>query len=333
MENLFVYVMFFVGLIIIIKGGDWFVDAAVWIAITTGVPNILVGATLVSLATTLPEFFVSTIATLEGHSEMAIGNAIGSTICNIGLVLGLCACISPIQIRRKFFSIKGFMMIFSLLCFYYFANDKVLVKIEGFMLILFLIIYIIINVFEFTNAGPSNSFKSYYNIRWYNILINITKFVVGAFAIIIGAKLLVDNGVQIANIFHIPEQVVSLTLIALGTSLPELVTSVTATIKGHQGISVGNIIGANVLNITMVLGASSIIPKNGLVISTRNIEIFNKTMINVPQTLILDIPMSFLLMCILVLCATFKRKIDRKHGLLIFVLYIAYIVILGLISF
>ncbi|QEK12042.1 calcium/sodium antiporter [Crassaminicella thermophila] len=333
MENLFVYVMFFVGLIIIIKGGNWFVDAAVWIAITTGVPNILVGATIVSLATTLPEFFVSTIAVVEGYSEMAIGNAIGSTICNIGLVLGLCAFISPIQVRRKFFSIKGFMMIFSLLCFYYFANDKVLTKIEGFMLILFLIIYIIINVFEFNNADTSNSFKKHHNIGCYNIFINIAKFVVGAFAVIIGAKLLVDNGVRIANILHIPKQVVSLTLIALGTSLPELVTSITATIKGHQGISVGNIIGANVLNITMVLGASSIISNKGLMISIRNIEIFNKTLVNVPQTLILDIPMSFLLMCILVLCGTFRRKVDRKHGLLIFVLYIAYIAILGLISF
>ncbi|QZY57078.1 calcium/sodium antiporter [Crassaminicella profunda] len=333
MENVLVFFMFFVGLLIIIKGGDLFVDAAVWIAIATGIPKILVGATLVSLATTLPELFVSTIAIIKGHPEMAIGNAIGSTICNIGLVLGICACISPIRVRRKFFSIKGFMMMLSLICFYVFAYDQTVMKVEGFVLILFLIIYIIINVVEFNQAGSSNGFRSSYKTKRLHIFVNILKFVIGACGIVIGARLLVDNGVQIAEILHIPEQIVSLTLIALGTSLPELVTAVTATIKGHEGISVGNIIGANILNITMVLGVSSIIPKNGLTISTRNIELFHKILTDVPQTLVLDMPMSFLLMSLLVLCGTFRRKIDRKHGFLIFVLYAAYIGVLAAISF
>ncbi|WP_053956986.1 calcium/sodium antiporter [Inediibacterium massiliense] len=333
MENLMIYGLFLIGLIMIIKGGDLFVDAAVEIAMATGIPPILIGATLVSLATTLPEFFVSTIATLKGHPEMAVGNAIGSTICNIGFILGICACISPISIRRRFFSIKGFLMIVSLGCFYFFAIDKVVLKTEGFMLLLLLILYIIINILEVNYKGSKTSKDLRKHIHKKNIFFNGIKFILGGFLVVLGARLLVDNGVEMAKIFHIPEQIISLTLIALGTSLPELVTSVTATLKGHEGISVGNIVGANVLNITMVLGTSCMIPKNGLYLSTRDITFLNQSLLHVPQTLVFDIPFALLLMSILVLCGTMKKQIDRKHGMLLFTIYVVYIGLLGAISF
>ncbi|WP_129597325.1 calcium/sodium antiporter [Anaerophilus nitritogenes] len=332
MENLIIFGLFLIGLIMIIKGGDLFVDAAVEIAIVTGIPPILIGATLVSLATTLPEFFVSTIATLKGHPEMAVGNALGSTICNIGFVLGICSCISPIAIRRRFFSMKGFLMIASLACFYGFAIDKVILKKEGLILLSFIIIYIIINIVEVNYKGSKTSTYSHKNINKKNIFFNGMKFILGGFLVVLGARLLVDNGVEIAKIFHVPEQIISLTLIALGTSLPELVTSVTATLKGHEGISVGNIVGANFLNMTMVLGTCCMIPKNGLYLSTRDITFLNKSLLNVPQTLVFDIPFSLLLMSILVLCGTMKKQIDRKHGMLLFTIYVVYIGLLGAIS-
>ncbi len=334
MENIMVFVLFFIGLFIIIKSGDLFVDSAVWIARVTGIPNVIIGATLVSLATTLPEFFVSTIATLDGHLDMAMGNAIGSTICNIGLILGLCAIISPIPVRRRFFSIKGILMLCAIAILYMMAFNRQISRIEGFLLLILLIIYIIINIFEvYTHKGDQ------YTVRYREknikvaLLKNSFKFILGTGGIILGARLLVDNGVLIANIFNIPEQVISLTLIALGTSLPELTTSLVAIIKGHEGISVGNIIGANILNLTMVLGASSIAARDGLIISVRNIDVLGKKLIDFPQTLALDIPFSALLMLILVIGGTANRKISRHDGVLLIVLYLSYLMILALISF
>ncbi|MBB6214869.1 cation:H+ antiporter [Anaerosolibacter carboniphilus] len=334
MENIIVFVLFFIGLFIIIKAGDLFVDAAVWIAKITGVPNILIGATLVSLATTLPELFVSMIATLDGHLDMAMGNAIGSTICNVGLILGLCAMISPISIRRRFFSVKGILMICATVILYLMAFNRQISRNEGFVLLILLIIYIIINIFE-VYTRKEDKYTIRYQEKNFNtaLLKNLFKFITGAGGIILGARLLVDNGVLIANILNIPEQVISLTLIALGTSLPELSTSLIAVIKGYEGISVGNIIGANILNLTMVLGASSIAAEDGLIISVRNFEVLGKKMVAIPQTLVLDIPFSALLMMILIIAGTVNRKLGRQDGVLLMLLYIAYLTVLALISF
>ncbi|MEW9123751.1 MAG: calcium/sodium antiporter [Thermotaleaceae bacterium] len=331
MNEILIFVMFFIGLIIIIKGGDLFVEAAIWIAIITGIPTILIGATLVSFATTLPEFFVSTIAATKGYTEMAIGNAIGSTICNMGFILGICSLISPVTIRRRFFTIKGLLMIGALISFYYFSRDYVVDEFDGYVLLLILILYIIINITEFkTNVEAKDSVEKWNGLSFAK---NICKFIFGCGLIILGARLLVDNGVEIANIFNVPEQVISLTLIALGTSLPELITSITAIIKGHMGISVGNIIGANILNITMVLGGSSLLSQNGLLISTRDLSIADRILVQVPQTLVFDIPVSLLMMVIIVLCGTYKRMIDRFHGALLLSLYLCYLSILVYISF
>src|SRR5690606_32033666 len=125
MDTFLVFVVFFIGLLTIVKGGDFFVDAAIWIAKKTGISPMIIGATIVSIATTLPEFFVSTVASNEGHSDMAVGNAIGSTICNIAFIIGLCACIKPIKIKKKSFTVKGIIMIVYLLIFYAFASDGV----------------------------------------------------------------------------------------------------------------------------------------------------------------------------------------------------------------
>ncbi|WP_068554893.1 calcium/sodium antiporter [Thermotalea metallivorans] len=334
METMLVFIMFFIGLLIIVKAGDLFVEAAVWIAMVTGIPSIFIGATLVSLATTLPELFVSVIATWNGHLDMAIGNAIGSTICNIGLILGLCATISPIPIRRKFFTIKGLLMMGAIFCFYVFAADKEVSRIEGWILLILLILYIIINIFEVYNY-KENRFQICHKESNGKVALwrNLIKFFIGAAGIILGARLLVDNGVLMAKIFDVPEQVISLTLIALGTSLPELTTSLIAMLKGHEGISVGNIIGANILNLTMVLGTSSLVANDGLHISVENMEIMGKRLINFPQTIVLDVPFSALLMLILVICGTANRRIDRQHGLLLLGLYIIYLIVLAYISF
>lgn len=315
MDTVIVFVIFFIGLLTIVKGGDLFVDAAIWMAKKTGIPSIVIGATIVSIATTLPEFFVSTVASNEGHSDIAIGNAIGSIICNIAFVIGLCSCIKPIKIKKGLFNVKGFMMIGYLIIFYIFSRNGMVTFKEGFILLALFLFFIIINILEFKVRGENTEKikkESVHSKK--DIILNIVKFILGAWFIVIGAHMLVDSGVKIARIFKIPQQVVSLTLLAVGTSLPELVTSVAAVIKDEENISVGNIIGANILNLTIVLGSSALVSDNGLFISD--------------QTLYLDIPIALLVMTIFVFSGAVKKEIDRKSGLLFLTIYIIYLIIL-----
>lgn len=315
MDTVIVFVIFFIGLLTIVKGGDLFVDAAIWMAKKTGIPSIVIGATIVSIATTLPEFFVSTVASNEGHSDIAIGNAIGSIICNIAFVIGLCSCIKPIKIKKGLFNVKGFMMIGYLIIFYIFSRNGMVTFKEGFILLALFLFFIIINIleFKFRDENTEKIKKESVHSKK-DIILNIVKFILGAWFIVIGAHMLVDSGVKIARIFKIPQQVVSLTLLAVGTSLPELVTSVAAVIKDEENISVGNIIGANILNLTIVLGSSALVSDNGLFISD--------------QTLYLDIPIALLVMTIFVFSGAIKKEIDRKSGLLFLTIYIVYLIIL-----
>ncbi len=314
METGLTFLFFVIGLFIIVKGGDLFIDGAVWVAYKTGIPPAIVGATIVSVATTLPEFFVSTVASNEGYSEMALGNSIGSTICNIAFVLGICALIKPIKVENKFFGIKGFMMIAYLLVFFFFSLDGIVTHKEGIILVFLFLVFILLNILEFREEGINGNKRIKKPSNKKENIINLTKFIVGAWFIVIGAHMLVDTGVKIAYIFGIPKQVVSLTLLAIGTSLPELVTSISAIIKNEESISVGNILGANILNLTTVLGFSSLVSDNGLLVQR--------------QTIILDLPMSLLVMLIFVFKGIFKREIDRRLGGLLLVIYLIYLIIL-----
>lgn len=309
-----VFFIFVIGLVMIIKGGDLFVDAAVWIAKVTGIPSIIIGATIVSIATTLPELFVSTIASNEGYLDMAMGNAIGSVICNIAFIIGLSACIRPIKIDKKFFGIKGFMMITYLLIFYYIAFDGVITFVEGAILLSLFIIYILMNIIE--SKRQSENIYEYQSVKYTrkDFILNMIKFTAGALLIIVGAHIMVDSGVKIAQILKIPQQVVSLTLLAIGTSFPELITSLVATIKGEQNISVGNILGANILNLTIVLGMSTLVSDSGLFVSNR--------------TLLIDIPICFVVMFIFVITGIKKSELNYKFGILLLSIYIIYLIFL-----
>ncbi|MCM8712110.1 calcium/sodium antiporter [Clostridium sp. SYSU_GA19001] len=328
---LLVFLLFALGLFIIIKGGDIFVDAAVWFAKVTGMPNILIGATVVSLATTLPELFVSTIASFNGAPEVAIGNAIGSTICNIGLILALSMIFMPGNVDKTSVRNKGLLMIGSTIVVMLLSLDKVMYFYEGLILLLLLIFYVYLNIKEVKSnkeiAVESISSEEIQRDRKI-VITNISKFVLGSVLIVFGARLLVDNGIKIAEFLKVPQAVVSLTLIALGTSLPELITTITAIVKKHYDISVGNIIGANILNVTMILGTSSIFSSNGLVINNRTLNIFNNVYV-IPQTLYIDIPVSLLQMIIVVLPAMLFGKLKRWQGITVLTIYISYLIFLG----
>lgn len=309
------FAVFFVGLFIIVKGGDMFVESAIWVAQKTGISPMIIGATIVSIATTLPELFVSTVASNQGHSDIAIGNSIGSSICNIAFIIGLCAFIKPIKIKGSSFAIKGLIMIVYLAVFYVFAFDGIIDFSEGIFLMLLFALFVVLNIIELKNENKVIKKKAkYYPYDKKEIFINILKFVLGAWFIVIGAHMLVDSGIKISQILKIPKHVVSLTLLAVGTSLPELVTSLVALFKGESNISVGNIIGANILNVTIVLGASTLVSDHGLLVNR--------------QTIFLDVPYSFLIMILFILIGFLKGQISRKTGALLLGLYLVYLFIL-----
>ncbi|NMB06764.1 MAG: calcium/sodium antiporter [Tissierellia bacterium] len=314
MEIIWTFFLFALGLIMTIKGGDWFVDASIWIAERTGISSGIIAATIVSIATTLPEFFVSTVASNEGFSEMAVGNALGSYTCNIAFVIGLCAIIKPIEIKDSFFGIKGIMMLINLFIFFVFSKDGIINEKEGFILLSLIIPFIIINIFEYKQRNKSKSKKKKGFINKKDIVFNGIKFIMGGAFIIYGAHILVGTGVEIANILRIPKQVVSLTLLAIGTSLPELVTSLMAIFKNQQSISIGNILGANILNLSIIMGASQLVSEHGLRISY--------------QTIFLDIPIAILVGLIFVSAGLIKEEINRLLGIVFLGIYIIYLLIL-----
>lgn len=325
MSTIITVFLFILGLLIIIKGGDWFVESAVWLAKVTGIPSVLIGATIVSIATTLPELLVSTIATYQQFYDVAIGNVVGSMVCNIGLILGATAILSPIKINRLNFSIKSGFMLATCVILFIMAWDKLITPAEGSILLIIFAIYIILNIMEFKGKGKGEG-AELERIKYdkSHATKNIFMFILGAAFITIGARLLVTNGVAIANLIGIPEQVVSLTLIALGTSLPELITAITSVVKGHHGISVGNIIGANILNMVMVIGFSTKIAERGLVISYQNVML-GATIHNIPQTLYLDLPVALGLMTILVLGGSITGRINRWIGAILLSIYCIYL--------
>ncbi len=318
--------LFILGLLVIIKGGDWFVEAAVWIAKITGIPSIFIGATIVSVATTLPELLVSTIATSQHYYDVAMGNVVGSLVCNMGLILGLTAVISPIKLSKKSFAFKSGIMLLCGFILLFFATDTLISRFEGGIFLIIFVIYIIYNILELKLGGNNKESLDGETIKYSrrHTAEYILKFVFGAVFIVVGARLLVDNGVALAKIIGIPEQIVSLTLIALGTSLPELITAMTSIAKGHHGISVGNIIGANILNMLMVVGTCARISSGGLVISYQNVML-GATIYNVPQTLYLDLPVSLVLMLILVIGGSLTGKIGRMIGFSMLAIYSAYL--------
>lgn len=303
-----------IGIVMTVKGGDLFVDAAIWMAERTGISSGIIGATVVSVATTLPEFFVSTVASKDGFSDMAIGNALGSYICNIAFVIGICALIKPIKVQSSFFGIKGVMMMSYLCIFFILSKDGIITYNQGYFLLSLAVFFLIINVIEYKMGNTTEERPTKTPLKLKELLLNGFKFAIGGFLIIYGANLLVDSGVEIANVLRIPKQVISLTLLAIGTSIPELVTALTATIKGEHSMSLGNILGANILNISVIMGGSSLVSEQGLIVSK--------------QTLILDIPIAIIVSLIFLVSGIYGEKISRFTGGSLLAIYIGYLLIL-----
>ncbi|MEG1782738.1 MAG: calcium/sodium antiporter, partial [Oscillospiraceae bacterium] len=250
-------ILFILGLIIIIKGGDAFVDAARWISEVTGIPKLIVGATIVSLATTLPELFVSVIATRQGSIGIATGNAIGSVIANIGIGMSIGLIASPMIVDPKTFGPKAFLMIIISIALFIVGFDGKLSFLNSLILLALLGFYIYSNVMSAKQASIDAADDDKPSVTKNAVVTNLLKFALGALGIIWGADLLVDNGQIIAAALGVSEEIIGLTVIAIGTSLPELVTAFTSIAKKETSLSVGNIIGANIIDMSMILPVCS----------------------------------------------------------------------------
>ena len=310
-KMIFTIILFLLGFVLITKGADIFIESTISVAKKTNIPEIVLGATIVSLATTFPELTVSAFASIHGHTTMSLGNAIGSIICNTGLALGLVAMIKPFNVDKKIFNSKAILLIISVIVLIILGMDKTIGRTDAMALIGLLVIYMINNYNSIPKTGSrrtSNATNIEYS-KSSDMIKLVVMFVIGITMMIIGSRLLVNNGIKIAEVLGVPQAVISLTVIALGTSLPELVSCLTAIRKSHNAISVGNILGANILNIVSVIGLSSFI---------NDIPILK-------QTSMVDFPFMILLLLILIIPTFIKQKIYRFQGLLMILTYIIYI--------
>lgn len=306
-----IVLLFLIGFILITKGADIFINCTVEIGKKTNISELILGATIVSFATTLPEMTVSLFASIDGHATMSLGNAVGSIICNTGLVLGLVAFISPFKVDKNMFISKSILLLICVITLILLGLDGNITKIDSIALLALLSIYTYTNYKSVANENM-NSRKAKPKTSLAEALKIGIFFVLGLIMMIVGSRLLVDNGVIIAEFIGIPQSVISLTVIALGTSLPELVSSITAIRKKHHAISVGNILGANILNIVSVIGISAI--PNNIPILSQNIS--------------LDFPFMVLLLLTLILPTIKKHKLYRWQGLVMLGTYFTYIITL-----
>ena len=344
MEIFIAIALLIVGIALIVKGGDFFVDAASWIAEVSGIPPLLVGATIVSVATTLPELIVSIIATASGSVEIAVGNAVGSVVANLGLIMAISLICMPGKVNRKEYLFKSAVLVVAVLnlflaCFGGAVNESGLHTLSvGLGLVVFeiFIVFVAENVItalraikhpitaestgatvEMNGGDASLSGKEEAEEEKpvakdkKTVIINVLKFLGGAAGIVGGAELLVRYGQQLALLAGVSEGIIAVTLVAIGTSLPELVTTISAIVKKKASISVGNIIGANILDLTMILPICAMVSGGALVVPR--------------EALLLDLPFCLGLSLIAVVPMLITKKFHRWQGIALIVTYAAYL--------
>lgn len=311
MELAITIVLFLVGLGLIIKGGDIFVDAATWAADISGIPKFVIGATVVSFATTLPELLVSIFAAFDGKVDIAIGNAVGSVTANTGMIMAISMICLPSLARRKSIGFKAILMIIAIGGLFFFSIDGRLGLIESVVLLALFAI----NMYESIKQGKTGTIakklEEKVSVTRRDVLVNAFKFVLGTAGIVVGADMLVDYGSEIARAFGVSEAVIGSTLIAVGTSLPELVTTITAIAKKEASLSIGNIIGANVIDITLILPLCALFSGKPIPVQGQN--------------LYLDIPGCLIIGCIALIPILIRQKYTRALGLIVLAAYSGYI--------
>ena len=319
------YFLLAFGFILLIKGGDWFVDAATGIAKRFHLPELLIGATVVSIGTTLPEVMTSAMGAMSGTGAIAYGNAIGSIICNTALIAAITIAVKPGKANKKtlifpvvfFFAVAGF----------YAFNAYVFKGFErwtGFVLLAAFVVYMIVNLINMKKNPEEVEIEEVEvevesDEKKGGLLKDLLFLVIGAAVIAVGAYLLVESATDIAHQLGVPESVIGLTVVAIGTSLPELVTAITSLAKGHGSLSLGNIIGANIFNIVLVSGTAIAINPFKIPLTSM---LFGQN-----ASLVFDLPVVFLVMGIMTIPTILKGHLKRWQGISLLAIYVAFMAV------
>lgn len=316
--NLFLVILLFaLGLVLVVKGGDFFVDAASWMAEASGIPKFIVGATIVSVATTLPEMLVSMIAAAGGKVDMAVGNAVGSVTCNTGLIMGLLVVFMAGTVKRSQFGVKSLLMIAAAVVLAVFGLSGSLGTVPSVLLLILFALFIAENLITGRREmGASTDERPEVNRQ--TLMRNIVLFLAGTAGIVIGAQLMVDNGSALAAALGVPEAIIGVTMIAVGTSLPELVTAITAIRKRQSQLSVGNIIGANIIDLTVILPLCSLVSGKALPFGV--------------QSMYWDMPACAIIAAIAVIPTLITEKLQRWQGVLLLASYAVYLVLITCVA-
>ena len=304
-------VLFVVGLVAIIKGGDWFVDSASWFAEATGIPKFVVGATVVSFATTLPELLVSVRAAMNGSAQLALGNAVGSVTANTTLIMGVSLVAMAGAVNRKSFALKAGLLVAAAVGLTALSLGGALPTWSAFVLWAIFLIFMFSNLIEGKKAAASDETDSYEKKE---IPKKLLFFVLGTAGIVLGAEFLVGSGQTIAKSMGISEAIIGFTVIALGTSLPELVTTLTAIKKKESGLSVGNIVGANIIDTTLILPLCAVLGGEALPVERVN--------------LVLDFPVCIAACVVAVVPTIIQGKFKKWQGVALLTIYVAYMALL-----
>lgn len=309
------FIILVVGLVILVKCADIFVDGSSNVARAFGIPSLIIGLTIVAFGTSAPEAAVSITAALKGSNEISIGNVVGSNLCNSLLILGVCGVIRAIkakkEVRKRDFPyyLLSAVVLFIMVAEYFFNGGTTgyITRKDGLILLCFLGIYLVslISDVKRNKAGDNQEQKEKFNIK------DVARIVIGIAGIILGGQMVVNGAVDIAKALGVSESVIALTIVAIGTSLPELATSVAATRKGEQDIAIGNVIGSNIFNILFILGITSVISPLSLNFNT-----------------FMDIIFMLISSILVYIMLNKNNRIGRKKGicmLAMYGIYIAYI--------
>ena len=310
--------LFAVGLVLLIKGGDWFVDGATGLATRFHLPDIVVGATVVSIGTTLPEVMVSATGALLGQGAMAYGNAIGSIICNTSLIAAISVACNPgpVNVKTMKMPVIFFFASAALYCLAAYILGE-FPRWMGFVMLAIFVVYTYLNVRTgLKNPEAASEEEKEEGSKPRSLLMELVLLVVGAAVIAVGADLLVEHGTIIAQTLGVPETVIALTFVALGSSLPELVTTITSLKKGRASLGIGNVIGANVFNLVLV---------SGVAVSLAPFEVpVGKLLMGHNASLVLDIPLMLAVMLLLTVPALARKKLARWQGVALLCIYAAF---------
>jgi cation:H+ antiporter len=302
--------VFLAGVVLVVKGGDLFVDAASWIARAAHIPPFIVGATIVSFATTLPELIVSVMASLEGKNDMAVGNAVGSVTANTGLILAIALIFMTVVAPRARYWRQCVLLIAAAGVLWVGSLQGTMAPWAGAALLVVFVGFMALNVMDAkdepgeseTVEETSGSFPKHIGL-----------FLVGAAMIVIGSELLINGGSSLAEALGIPERVIAVTMVAIGTSLPELVTTLTAIRKKEANLSVGNIIGANIIDLSLILPICSLVSGGSFTVSQQCLQI--------------DFPACMIITLVAIVPLLLKEKGYKVQGLAMLLLYGAYLFI------